>query len=156
MTTYRRTRNVYRVLVLAQFLAHAYYGQTVAWIKMPVGHILFDGDPAVPKKKGHIPPIFGPCLLWPNSWMDQDTTWYGGRFRPSRHCVRWGPCSPKKGHSPRYPRTIFGLCLLLPNGWMDQDATWYEYRPRSRPHCAGWGLSPVPQKDTDPQFSAHV
>jgi len=20
------------------------------------------------------PPLFGPCLLWPNGWMDQDTT----------------------------------------------------------------------------------
>ena len=24
------------------------------------------------------PPIFGPFLLWPNGWMDQDATWYGG------------------------------------------------------------------------------
>jgi len=32
--------------------------------------------------------------------MDQDTTWYGGRPRPRRHCVRWGPSSPpRKGHS---------------------------------------------------------
>jgi len=23
------------------------------------------------------PPILGPCLLWPNGWMDQDATWYG-------------------------------------------------------------------------------
>jgi len=38
-------------------------------------------------------------LLWPNSWMDQDATWYGGRPR-SRPCVRWGPSSPQKGHSP--------------------------------------------------------
>jgi len=46
--------------------------------------------------KGHsLPPIFGPCLLWINGWMDQDGTWYGGRLRPRRHCVRWGPSSPK-------------------------------------------------------------
>jgi len=24
-------------------------------------------------------PIFGLRLLWPNGWMDQDATWYGGR-----------------------------------------------------------------------------
>ena len=28
------------------------------------GHIVLDGDPAIPK--GAQPPIFGPCLLWPN------------------------------------------------------------------------------------------
>jgi len=72
----------------------AYCGQTVGRIKMkldtPVrlgpGHIVLNGDPALPLKKGAQPPIFGPCLLWPNGWMDQDATWYGGRPRPRRHC----------------------------------------------------------------------
>jgi len=87
-----------------------YCGQTAGWIKMPPGtevglspeHIVFNGDPAPQKKKGaQQPPIFGPCLFWPNGWMDQDGTWYGGRPRPRRHCVRWGPSSPppRKGHS---------------------------------------------------------
>jgi len=44
------------------------------------------------KRKEHSsPPIFGPCLLWPNGWMDQDATWYGGRSRPWSLCVRWSP-----------------------------------------------------------------
>jgi len=30
-------------------------------------------------------------VLWPNGWMHQDTTWYGGRPQPRRHCVRWDP-----------------------------------------------------------------
>jgi len=30
-------------------------------------------------KNGAPPPIFGPCLLWPNGWMDQDATLYDGR-----------------------------------------------------------------------------
>jgi len=52
--------------------------------------------------KGAQTPIFGPCPLWPNGWMDQDATWYGGRHRPRRHCVRWGPSSPpQKGAEPR-------------------------------------------------------
>ena len=40
------------------------------------GHIVLDGDTASPppKKKGAQPQIFGPCLLWPNGWMDQDAT----------------------------------------------------------------------------------
>ena len=43
------------------------------------------------------PPIFGPGLLWPN---DQGATWYEGRSRPRRHCVRWGPTYPKRGTAP--------------------------------------------------------
>jgi len=38
--------------------------------------------------KGAQPPIFGSCLLWPNVWMDEDSTWYGSRSRPSPHCIR--------------------------------------------------------------------
>jgi len=80
-----------------------YCGQTVGWIKMPfpfgmaegfgLRHTVLDGDPA--PQKGHSSPlIFGPCLLWPNGWMDQDTTWYGNMPRPRPHCVRWGRSSP--------------------------------------------------------------
>jgi len=53
--------------------------------------------PSSPSPKGAHSPIFGPCLLWPNGWMNQDTTWYGGRPRPMRHSVRWGLSSPQKG-----------------------------------------------------------
>ena len=43
--------------------------------------------------------------------MHQATTWYGGRPRPRRHCVRWGP-APQKSGTP----LIFGPYLLWPNG----------------------------------------
>jgi len=33
------------------------------------------------------PAMFGPCVLRPNGYMDQDATWYGGRPRPRRHWV---------------------------------------------------------------------
>jgi len=64
-----------------------YCGQTVEWIKMKLdleigldpGYIVLDGDLAPPPSKGHSPPIFGPCLLWPNGWMYQDATSCGGR-----------------------------------------------------------------------------
>ena len=85
-------------------------GQTVGWIKMKLGmrvglvpgHNVLDGDTAPPRKGAQQPPFSkftgagfaciritsGPCLLWPNGWMDQDAIWYGGRPRPKPHCVR--------------------------------------------------------------------
>jgi len=52
-------------------------------------------------KRGRSPPAFGPCLLRPNGCMNQDATWYAGRPRPRRHCVRWGPSPlPPKGAEP--------------------------------------------------------
>ena len=87
----------------AQFSAHICCGQMVAWIKMPLGRVLglspgdfmLDGDPAPPPQKGAEPsPFFGPFLLWPNGWMDQDATWYGSRPQSMGLCVRWAPRSP--------------------------------------------------------------
>jgi len=71
-----------------------YCGQTVGWIKMKLGtevglgprHTVLDGDRA--------PPIFGPYPLLPNGWMHKAGTWYGGRPRPRRHCIRWRTSSP--------------------------------------------------------------
>jgi len=57
------------------------------------GDFVLDGDPAPLPKKGAEPPILGPCILRPNGCTDQDAIWYGGRPRPTRHCVRWGPSS---------------------------------------------------------------
>ena len=96
-----------------------YCGQTVGWIKMKLGMRVGLGHAAtlykmgiqLPPRKGYSSPPFeiygrrlclhplihGPCLLWPNGWMDHDATWYGGRPQPSPHCVRWGPSS----HSPK-------------------------------------------------------
>ena len=42
----------------------------------------------------HAAPVFGPCLWWQDSWMDQDPTWQGGRHCSSRHYVRWGAAPP--------------------------------------------------------------
>ena len=76
------------------------------------GEFVFDGDPATPRKKGTpTRPNFGPCLLWPNGWIDVDATWYGSRHRPWPHCVRRGPSYRRKVHSS--PR-LFGACLLWP------------------------------------------
>ena len=73
-------------------------------------------DPAPPRKGAQQPPhskfagagvacvriIRGPCLLWPNGWMDQHETWHGGRPRPSPNCVKWRSSSPlPQGHPPQ-------------------------------------------------------
>jgi len=47
-------------------------------VGLGAGHIVLDGEAAAPPLKGHSPPlspIFGPYVLWPNGWMDQDATW---------------------------------------------------------------------------------
>ena len=95
-----------------QLSAHICCRKMAGWIKMPLGReaclgpsdIVLDGDPAQPPQKGAEAPIFGPCLLWPNGWMDQDATWYGGRPLPRAHCARRAPSPPKKGkgHSPQF------------------------------------------------------
>jgi len=71
------------------------------------GDFVLDGDTAPSSKRGGAPPIFGPRLLWQNGYMDQDATWYGGRPRPTRHCVRWESSSPSlKGHSPQFSANV--------------------------------------------------
>jgi len=85
-----------------QISAHICCGQTAAWIKMSLGmklglgpvDFVLDGEPAPPPKVGGRPLIFGPCLLWPNGWMDEGGTWYGGRPQCRRLCVRWRPSPP--------------------------------------------------------------
>ena len=69
----------------------------------------------LPQKGAQPPsPIFGPCLLWPNGWVDQDGTWHGGRPQPRRLCVRWRPSTPpSKGGEPPNFCPIFVLSLLI-------------------------------------------
>jgi len=68
------------------FSDHFCSGQMAARIKMPLDtevglgqdDIALDEDPAPPPQKcgGAPSPIFGPCLLWPNGWTDQDGIWH--------------------------------------------------------------------------------
>jgi len=95
-----------------QFSANVRCGQMAGWTKMPLGievglspgDFVFDGDPAPPRKSAQPHPVFGPCVLWPSDWMDQDATWYLGKPRPRRRCVRWGRSSPspKRGTAPSF------------------------------------------------------
>jgi len=59
-----------------QFSAHVYCGQTDECVRIPlgteislsIGDIVLDGDPASHPLKGHKPPIFGQCPLWPSGY----------------------------------------------------------------------------------------
>jgi len=102
-----------------QLLANVHCGQTAGWIKMPLGtklklgpgDVVLDGVAAPPTPvKGAQPPVFGPCLLWPNGWMDEDDTWYGSRPRPRRHCVRQGPTHPCKRGTAALPFSAHVCC----------------------------------------------
>ena len=97
-------------------------GQTAGCIKMPLGtevglglrDIVFDLDPAIPRKRADRPhPIFGPCLLWPNGWMDEDAAWYGSRPRPRPHCTRRGLSSRERGTS---APPLFSACVCCGHG----------------------------------------
>jgi len=65
-------------------------------------------------------PICEVGVLWPNSWMDQDATWYGSRPRARRYCVRWGSSSSRRKGA-QQPRPLFEPCLLWPNGRPSQQ-----------------------------------
>jgi len=86
-----------------QIFGHVHCGQTTEWIKMALGtevglspgDFVLDRDHTpFPNRGGAPSQIFGPFLLWPNGWIDQDATWYGGRPQPRGLCVRWGPSPP--------------------------------------------------------------
>jgi len=110
-----------------------------------------------PEKKWHNPhPNFGPCLLWPNRWMDQDDTWHGGGPQ-SRHIVLDGDPAPptqKGGRGPNFrPISI----VAKPLDASTCHLVWS--RHRRMPYCARWGPSlPPAKKRAQPptQFSANV
>jgi len=76
-----------------QLSAHVCYGQMAGRIKMPLGtevrlspgHIVLDGDPALPPPKGHSPPVSGLCLLWPNGRPSQLL------LSTFQHLYKWSP-----------------------------------------------------------------
>ena len=71
-------------------------------IGLSPGHIVRFGPSSPSKQKGHSPPIFGPYLLWPNGWIDQDATWYEGRRRPGDIVLDGTQLPPKRGTSPQF------------------------------------------------------
>jgi len=93
-----------------QFSAKVHCG----WTNMPLGmevglspgDFVFDWDLAPCRKKALPPPNF-----WPMSIVAKQlgATWYGGKPRPRRRCVRWGRSSPppKRNTAPQFSVHVY-------------------------------------------------
>jgi len=114
---------------------------------------VLDGDPAPYLRRGGAHPIFDP-----NGCIDQDSTWYGGRPQPARHCVRCAdPATTRKKGTPTPPNFLAHVYCGQMAGWMNyEDAAWYGSRPRPRPHCTRRGPSSRERATAAPLFSARV
>jgi len=65
------------------------------------------GPSSTSKGGGHSAQIFGPCLLCPNGWMNQNTTRYRGSLSPGDIVSDMDPApAPLKGHSPRFSADV--------------------------------------------------
>ena len=65
----------------------------------------------LPPLQGAQRPVFGPCLLWPNGWLDEDATWYKLRPRPTSYCAKRGPSFSWNGVE---QPPLFDPCLSCP------------------------------------------
>ena len=94
-------------------------------------------------------------VFWPNGWMDQDATWFGGRPRPRTQCVRWRPVAPSERGTaappPFRPMSIVAKRL---------DGSGYHLirgGPRPRRQCVRRATSsPKERGITAFHFSVHV
>ena len=120
------------------------------------------------KKGGGAPNFFGPCLLWPNGWMDQDGTWHGGGSWSRPHGATWGPSShpQRRGHSPQFSAHFYcgqtAGCIKMPLGievglslgdvYCGQTAAWIKMPLGTQVglgptrHCVRWGPSYLQKK----------
>jgi len=74
------------------------------------GDFVFDGDPPPPETKPQPQPIFGPCLLWRNGSIGEETTWYGSRLRPRPRCGTGGLSFPRERATappPLFPALVY-------------------------------------------------
>ena len=127
------------------------------WIKMPLGNrppprrLCVSWGPSSPPQKGGgaDPALFGPCLLWPKGWMDQDGIWHGGGPWSRLHCARWGPISPPQKKAAEPPN--FWPISIVAKRLDASTATLYEGRPQLRRLCVRWGpSSPSPKRGWSP------
>jgi len=112
----------YEAIVLSVLLSVTlvYCGQTVGWIKMPLGRevglgpadILLQGDQLLPPtERGTAAPVFRPMSIVAK-WLDGSGYHLVLKYRPQprRQCFRWGPSSPPPRKGALRP-PLFGPCL---------------------------------------------
>jgi len=128
---------------LSATLVHS--GQTVVRIKMKLGvqvglgpgHIVLDGDPAVPSPKGHSPQFSAHiCCGQMAAWIKMSLGMELG-LGPGDFVLDGDPASlPQRDGVPQ----VFGPCLLWSNGWMDEAGTWHGGSwTQPRRLCVRWG-----------------
>ena len=107
-------------------------------------------------KKGAEPPIFYPCLLCLNGWMDHDMPLgMEVRLDPSDIVLDGDPAarSPKRGQSPLHFWSTSIVAKHLHGSRC--HLVWTGGRPRPGHHCVRCGPSYTP-RGAAPQISAHV
>jgi len=102
--------------------------------------------------------VYDVGVSWPDSSMDQDETWYGGRPRPRPHCVRWGPSFPsltthKRDTAAPNFRPMSVLAKRLDGSRC--HLVWIMEVGLGQDHIVLDG-DRAPPKGQSPQFSAHV
>jgi len=110
-------------------------------------------QPFSPKRR-RSPQIFGSCLLWPNGWMDEDRTWYGGRPQPGDFLLHRDPAVPlpKKGAEPsQFSAHVY--CGQTA-GWIKM-ALGMEVGLDPGHFVVDGDQFPSPKKGAEPPFSAH-
>jgi len=97
---------------LSNFRPISIVDKTAGCIKMPLGievglsprDFVLDGNPSPSTKRVRSLPLqkkIGPCLLWPNGWMDQGGTWHEGTPQLGDFVLDGDPVPlPKKGTEP--------------------------------------------------------
>jgi len=107
------------------------------------GHIVLDGDRALPPPKGH--PQFSAhiCCGQMAGWIKMPLG-MEEKLGPG-DAVLDGDAAPPSQKGGAAPSPIFGPCPLWPNGWMYQDGTWHRSGLWSRLHCARLGPRSPPQ-----------
>jgi len=103
-------------------LAHICCGQMAGWIKMPLGTEAGVSLGDIVRRRHSSPPLKGqppncrPMSVVAKRLDGRRFHMYGGRPRPRRLCVRWGPSPPsEKQHSP---------AQLLGHVYCGQTAGW--------------------------------
>ena len=141
---------------------HSCCGQMARLIKMPLdaevgldlSDIVLDGDPASSPPKGGRSPNFRPTFVVPNGWMEKDATWYDARPRPGQHCVRCGPSSTPKGHSPQISAHV---CCSQTARWIKMPlSTKVGLGPAAQDALCYMGTQILPPERGTTQFSTHV